>query len=44
MGLRNTVVVTHVTLRLVPEILDSVDMSLVVCIEFGMVGPEVMKI
>jgi hypothetical protein len=44
MGLRNTVEFTHMTLRLVPEIIDSVDMSLVVCIEFGVVDPEVMKI
>ena len=44
MGLRNTVEFAHMTLRLVPEILDTVDMSLVVCKEFGMVDPEVMKI
>jgi hypothetical protein len=44
MGLRNTVEFTHMALCLVPEILDTVDMSLIVCKEFGMVDPEVMEI
>ena len=44
MSLRNTVEFTHMTLRLVPEVLYSVDMSLIVCKEFGMVDPEVMEI
>jgi hypothetical protein len=32
------------TLRLVPEILYFVDMSLIVCKDFGIVDPAVMKI
>ena len=44
MSLRNTVEFAHMTLRLVPEILDTVDMSLIVRKEFRMVDPEVMKI
>ena len=43
MGLWNTVEFAHVTLRLVPEVFDPVDVSLIVCKEFGMVDPEVVK-
>ena len=44
MGLWNTVEFAHVTLRLVPEIFDPVDVSLIVCKEFRMIDPEVMKV
>ena len=44
MRLRNTVEFTHMALRLVPEILDTVNMRLIGCKEFGMIDPEVMKI
>ena len=44
MGSWDTIKFSHVTLRLVPEILYSVDMSLIVCKEFGMVDPEVVEI
>ena len=32
------------TRRLAPEFLDTIDMSLVVCEELGMVDPEMMKV
>ena len=44
MGLRHTVEFAHMTLRLVPEVLDPVDMRLVLGKQFGMVDPEVMEI
>ena len=44
MGLRNTVEFAHVALGLVPKILNSVDVILLVCKEFGVVDPEVMEI
>ena len=44
MGLRNTVEFAHVALGLVPKILDPVDVILLVCKEFGVVDPKVMKI
>jgi hypothetical protein len=44
MGLRNTVEFAHVALGLVPQILNSVDVILLVCKEFGVVDPEVMEI
>ncbi len=44
MGLWNTVEFAHVTLRLVPEVFDPIDVSLIVCKEFGMVYPDVMKV
>ena len=44
MGLRDSVEFAHLALRLVPEVLDAVDMVLLVCKEFGVIDPEVMKI
>ena len=44
MSLRKTVECTHMTRRLAPEFLDTIDMSLVVCEELGMVDPEMMKV
>ena len=44
MSLRDTVEFAHMTLGLVPEILDAVDVNLLVCEQFRMVDPEVMKI
>ncbi len=43
MGLRDTVEFAHLALRLVPEVLDAVDVVLLVCKEFGVIDPEVMK-
>ncbi len=44
MGLGNTIEFAHVTLGLVPEILDTIDMIMAVGKEPGMVDPEVMEI
>ena len=44
MLLWNTVEFTHMTLCLVPEILNPVDVILLVCKEFGMVDPEVLEV
>ena len=44
MSLRNTVEFTHMALRLVPEILDSVDVIAGVCKEFGVVDAAVLEI
>ena len=44
MRLWNTIEFTHMTLRLVPKILNPVDVILLVCKEFRMVDSEVMKI
>ena len=43
MGLRDTVEFAHLALRLVPKILDAVDVVLLVCKEFGVIDLEVMK-
>ena len=43
MFLRNTVEFAHVTLGLVPEILNPVDVIFLVCKKFGMIDPEVME-
>ena len=40
----NTVEFAHVALGLVPKVLNPIDVILLVCKEFGMVDPEVMKI
>jgi len=39
----NTVEFPQMTLRLVPEVLDGVDMILLVCKEFGVVDATVLK-
>ena len=44
MGLGNTVEFAHMTLRLVPKILNPVDVVLLVCKEFGMVDPEMFEV
>ena len=44
MRLWNTIEFTHMTLRLVPKILNPVDVVFLVCKEFGVVDPEVMEI
>ncbi len=43
MLLWNTVEFTHMTLCLVPKILNSVDVVFLVCKEFGVVDPEVFE-
>ena len=40
----NTVKLAHMTLGLVPKILNTVDMILLVCKEFGMIDPEVFEV
>ena len=40
----NTVKLTHMVLGLVPKILNSIDVILLVCKEFGMVNPEVLEV
>jgi len=44
MHLGNTVKFTHMTLGLVPEILNAVDVICLVCKQFGMVDTEVFKV
>ena len=44
MRLGNPIEFPHVTLRLVPEILDSVDVVLLVGKELGMVDPQVLEV
>jgi hypothetical protein len=44
MFLWDTVEFTHMALRLVPKILNPVDMILLVCKELGMVDPEMLKV
>ena len=44
MRLWNTVEFTHVTLGLVPEILDAVDVVVAVCKQRGMIDAEVVEI
>ena len=44
MRLRNTVEFTHMALRLVPEILDTVDMVAVFSEELGVVDADMMKV
>ena len=44
MLLWNTIKLAHMTLRLVPEILNAVDMILLVCKEFGMIDPKMLEI
>ncbi len=44
MGLWNTVEFAHMALGLVPKVLDTIDVVLLVCKEFGMVDPKVMEI
>ena len=44
MLLGNTVKLPHMTLRLVPKILDTVDMILFVCKKFGMVDAKMLKV
>jgi len=44
MSLWNTVELTHVALRLVPEILDPIDMRPVVRKEFRVIDAEVMEV
>ena len=39
----NTVKLAHMTLGLVPKILNTVDMILLVCKEFGTIDPEVFE-
>ena len=43
MSLGNTVEFAHVALRLVPEVLDPVDMILLVSKQFRMIDPEVVE-
>ena len=44
MGLGNTVELTHLALRLVPEILDTVDVVPVVREQLAVIDPEVVKV
>ena len=44
MRLRNPVEFTHMALRLVPEILDTIDVIVSVCKEYGVVDPEVFEV
>ena len=44
MRLWNTIEFTHMTLRLVPKILNPVDVVFLVCKEFGVVDPEVFEV
>ena len=44
MCLRDTIEFAHMTLGLVPEVLNPVDVILLVCKKFGMVDPKVMEI
>ncbi len=44
MLLGNTVEFAHMTLRLVPKILDPVDVIFLVCKEFGMVDAKMPKV
>lgn len=41
--LGNAVEVTHMPLRLVPEILDPVDMVAVLCKQLGMIDPKMLE-
>ena len=44
MLLWNTVEFTHMTLGLVPEILNPVDVILLVCKKFGVIDPEMFEV
>ena len=44
MFLGNTIKLTHMSLGLVPEILNSVDVICLVCKQFGMVDTEVLEV
>ena len=44
MLLGNTVKFTHITLSLVPEILNAIDVIGLICKQFGMVDTEVFKV
>ena len=44
MRLGNTVEFAHMTLGLVPEILNSIDVICFVCKQFGMVDTEVLEV
>ena len=44
MLLGNTVKFTHMTLSLVPEILNAIDVIGLICKQFGMIDTEVFKV